>query len=144
MRNLWESSQIITHGQTLSYFFSSLSWAALGSDTSSSAFYSGRAYGLNGTNFSNSDSVLDANNKTVLLFKFGEKDGVQDNNKDRMMISWNRYNYSDSVDNPVGIGCYTNRSGVINYRDIVPIANSYDYPLNIINGTPYSYLIFIR
>ena len=143
-RNLWYSNPNQISSQTLSDWFASLQWGATGSDSSSSAFASNRVSYVTVTNFGIVDPVLESGNKSVILFKFGEADGAQDSNKDRAMIAWHRHNQGDSVDAPVGIGAFTNRSGQLDYRDIFPISDSTDYPLNSISGTPHNYTIWVR
>ena len=149
-RNLFytNSGQIST--QTLSSWFGSLSWAAQGSEVASSAYSNGRVTGLNITNFGVSDPVLDSGNKSVMLFKFGESDGVQDGNKDRSMIASHPWNAGQNVDGPSGIGCFrsadpTQSGWYQRYRDIVPIGSGYpdEPPLNI-SGAPYQYSIWVR
>jgi hypothetical protein len=55
------------------------------------------------------------------------------------MIAWPRYNASDNVDLPAGIGTFTNRSGTIDYRNVVPYEQRQDYPYPTITGGPYNY-----
>lgn len=143
-RNLLYTTTPLGTRQTMSYFWSQRTWAATGSDGSNSAYSAGRVYGLAITTFGTADPVLDASNKSILLFKYGEADGAQDENKDRTMIAWHRHNAADGVDAPVGIGCFTNRSGSIDYRDIVPIANSADWPQSSITGAPLNYTLWVR
>ena len=87
---------------------------------------------------------MESGNKSILLFKFGEKDGVQDGNKDRVMIAWPRYNNYDSVDYPAGIGTFTNRGGTIDYRNVVPYEQRQDYPYPTITGGPYNYSLWVK
>ena len=143
-RELWYSNPNQISSQTLANWFSGLSWATIGSDLSSNAFAANRVTYLTMTNFGVVDPVLESGNKSVILFKFGEADGMQDGNKDRVMIAWHRHNQTDNVDAPTGLGSFTNRSGQIDYRDAMPIANSYDYPLNSISGAPHDYTIWVR
>ena len=130
---------------SLASFFAGLNWAAAGSDSSSAAYTNGRVKSLDVTNNGISDPVLDSANRTKILFKFGEYDGAQDGNKDRTMIAGHRYNQADGVDAPWGLGCFTNLSGTIHYRDIVPVAqNSNDYPPNAITGAPHAFSIWVK
>ena len=130
---------------SLASFFAGLNWAAVGGDTSAQAYTNGRVKSLDVTNNGISDPVLDSANRTKILFKFGEYDGAQDANKDRTMIAGHRYNQSDGVDTPWGLGCFTNLSGTIHYRDIVPVAqNSNDYPPNAITGAPHAFSIWVK
>ena len=76
--------------------------------------------------------------------KFGERDGAQDGNKDRSMIAWHRHNAGDNVDLPAGLGCFTNRSGNLDRRDVTPKSNWGDYPPNSISGTPHNYTLWVR
>ena len=130
---------------SLASFFAGLNWAAAASDTSGQAYTNGRVKSLDVTNNGISDPVLDSANRTKILFKFGEYDGAQDVNKDRTMIAGHRYNQADSVDNPWGLGCFTNLNGTIHYRDIVPVAqNGNDYPPNAITGAPHAFSIWVK
>ena len=130
---------------SLASFFAGLNWSAAGSDTSAQAYTNGRVKSLDVTNNGISDPVLDSANRTKILFKFGESDGVQDANKDRTMIAGHRYNVTDNVDTPWGLGCFTNLGGTIHYRDIVPIAqNANDYPPNAITGAPHAFSIWVK
>jgi len=138
--------QIKSNNSSLSAWFGSLKWDALGSDSSNSAFSGKRVTALDITNYGVNDPVLQSSSKSKLLFKYGEKDGAQDGNKDRSMISWHRHDAGDGVDGPTGLGCFTNRGGTIDYRDIIP-GSSYpanqDFPPSNIGGT-YYYSIWIR
>ena len=136
--------QITSNNSSLSDWFGSLSWGAIGSDRSSNAYNNNRVTALDITNFGINDAVLESGNKTKLLFKFGEFDGAQDGNKDRTMIAWHRYNFTDNVDLPAGLGNFTNRNGNIDYRDIQPYAQRSDWPDANITGGPYNYSIWVR
>ena len=130
---------------SLASFFAGLNWAAAGGDSSSAAYTNGRVKALDITNNGVSDPVLGSGTKTKLLFKFGEYDGAQDVNKDRTMIAGHRHDAADGVDTPWGLGCFTNLSGTIHYRDIVPVAqNSNDYPPNAITGAPHAFSIWVK
>jgi hypothetical protein len=130
---------------SLSSFFAGLNWMANGSDTSLAAYSASRVKTLDITNNGITDPVLGSGTKTKLLFKFGEYDGTQDANKDRTMIAGHRYDASDNVDTPWGLGCFTNLNGTIHYRDIVPTAqNSNDYPPNSITGAPHAFSIWVK
>lgn len=147
LRNLLytNSGQISSNNSSFSTFWASLTWAATGSDSSNSAYSAGRVRGVNITTFGVADDVLDASNKSVLLLKYGEADGAQDGNKDRSMIAWHRHNQADNVDAPAGLGCFTNRSGTIDYRDVIPSAQrSGDFPAANITGAPFNYTLWVR
>jgi len=138
--------QIKSSNSSLRVWFSSLKWDALGSDSSSSAFGGKRVMALDITNYGVNDPVLQSSSKSKMLFKYGEKDGAQDGNKDRTMIAWHRHDAGDGVDGPSGLGCFTNRGGTIDYRDIVPgsvYADGQDFPPSSIGGS-YYYSIWIR
>ena len=147
-RNLLYTNEgeIKSNNSSLATWFGSLKWGALGSDGSSSAYATNRVRAINITNFGVNDPVLQSSSKSKLLFKYGEADGQQDGNKDRSMISWHRHNAGDGVDGPTGLGCFTNRGGTIDYRDIVP-GESYpanqDFPPANINDV-YQYSIWIK
>jgi hypothetical protein len=147
-RNLLYTNEgeIKSNNSSLATWFGSLKWGALGSDGSSSAYATNRVRAINITNFGVNDPVLQSSSKSKLLFKYGEADGQQDGNKDRSMISWHRHNVGDGVDGPTGLGCFTNRGGTIDYRDIVP-GQSYpanqDFPPSSIGGV-YQYSIWIK
>ena len=138
------SGQITSNSSSLATWFGSLQWQTNGSETSTSAVTNNRVTVLDITNFSVSDPIIDSGNKTKLLFKFGERDGVQDANKDRSMIAWHRHNVGDNVDAPAGIGNYTDRSGNIDFRDIQPYAQRSDFPDDSITGAPYSVSIWVK
>lgn len=132
LRNLWYTAQIPP--QSLSNFFGARLWMADGSAQSYTCIQNGQAYFLPITNFGVNDAVFGSSGLNRILFKWGERDGAQDGNKDRAMISWDT-SVANDVDTPKGIGCLTNQSGTINYRDIVPAANAADSPPSAITGT---------
>ena len=138
------SGQITTNNSSLSQWFGSLEWDTNGSENSNSAYNNSRVTGISVTNFNNSDPILDSSNKSILLFKFGERDGAQDGNKDRSMIAYHRHDQGDNVDAPAGIGNFTNRSGTIDYRDIVPFTGRGDFPASSITGAPHAISIWIK
>ena len=143
--NLFYTNKEQLQCTSLASFFAGLNWSAAGSDTSGQAYTNGRVKSLDVTNNAISDPVLDSANRTKILFKFGEYDGAQDGNKDRVMIAGHRYNQADSVDNPWGLGCFTNLNGTIHYRDIVPVAqNGNDFPPNAITGAPHAFSIWVK
>ena len=150
LRNLFFTNSGQISSQTLSSWFASLRWAVNGSETSSAAYNGGRVTGLNITNFGVVDPVLESGNKSVMLFKFGEADGVQDGNKDRSMIASHFWNGSQGVDGPSGIGCFRSADPsqggwYQTYRDIVPTSSGYpDEPPNSISGSPYNYTMWVR
>jgi len=138
--------EIKSSNSSLRTWFESLKWGALGSDTSNEAHSRNRVKSVAITNYGISDPVLQSSGKSRLLFKYGEIDGAQDGNKDRTMIAWHRHDAGDGVDGPSGLGCFTNRGGTIDYRDIVPgstFGASQDFPPANIGGT-YYYSIWIR
>jgi hypothetical protein len=132
LRNLWYTAAIPP--QSMSNFWASRYWRTEGSVTSYAAITAGQVHFLPITNFGVNDPVFNSSSQNKILFKYGERDGAQDGNKDRSMITTESGSSSD-VDTPKGIGCITNQSGTINYRDIVPIANTADVPPNSITGT---------
>lgn len=145
LRNLcYTNPGQISYCRSFSNFWATLWWAALGSENSNSSYNNGRVRGVSITNFGINDPALGTGNKSVLLLKFGESDGQQDGNKDRSMIAWHRHDQGDNVDAPQGLGCFTNRSGTIDYRDIVPNANNADFPPNSISGAPLNYTLWVR
>jgi hypothetical protein len=138
--------EIKSSNGSLREWFSSLKWGAVGSDSSSSAYGANRVKSVAITNYGISDPVLQSSGKSRLLFKYGEIDGAQDGNKDRTMIAWHRHDAANGVDGPSGLGCFTNRGGTIDYRDIVPgsvYADGQDFPPSSIGGT-YYYSIWVR
>jgi hypothetical protein len=138
--------EIKSSNGSLSEWFASLKWGAVGSDTSSAAYSANRVKSVAITNYGIGDPVLQSSSKSRLLFKYGEIDGAQDGNKDRTMIAWHRHDAGNGVDGPSGLGCFTNRGGTIDYRDIVPgsvYADGQDFPPANIGGT-YYYTIWIR
>ena len=139
-----DSGEITSNNNSLAEWFGSLQWLTNGSEGASSAVTNNRVTALDITNFGVSDPIIDSGNKTKLLFKFGERDGVQDANKDRSMIAWHRHNQTDNVDAPAGIGNYTDRSGNIDFRDIQPYAQRSDFPDDSITGAPYSVSIWVK
>jgi hypothetical protein len=80
----------------------------------------------------------------VLAFKWGERDGVQDNNKDRTMITTyypNAYSTAHHIDWPTGLGGFTSYGSNENYED----ANECqaDGPDQCTNSTQ-NYQLFVR
>jgi hypothetical protein len=122
---------------------------AVGSDTTTASgamaggypFYSnGRCVTWDIINFGVSDPIFQASSRTRILFKWGEYNGAQDSNKDRSMIT---HEGEINVDVPKGIGCFSNLSGTISYRNITPTANAGDTPPNSITGT-HNLTIWVR
>ena len=139
-------SEIKSSNGSLREWFSSLKWGALGSDASNEAHSRNRVKSVAITNYGISDPVLQSSGKSRLLFKYGEIDGTQDGNKDRTMIAWHKHDAANGVDGPSGLGCFTNRGGTIDYRDIIPgsiYADGQDFPPANISGT-YYYSIWIK
>lgn len=138
--------EIKSSNTSLREWFGSLKWGALGSDASNSAHGANRVRSVAITNYGIDDPVLQSSGKSRLLFKYGEIDGAQDGNKDRTMIAWHKHDAANGVDGPSGLGCFTNRGGTIDFRDIVPgsiYADGQDFPPSSIGGT-YYYSIWIR
>ena len=107
--------------QSFHDFISGLTWNGDGSDSVWSD--STGAHLCDFTHFGYNDSVLRAANHTgsdrVLGFKWGERNGVQDGNKDRTMITTNFANGSNHhVDSPTGLGGFTSYSSSENYEDV--------------------------
>lgn len=152
LRNLFytNTGQITANNSSFSAFWGSLSWGADGSDAANAAYSSNRVRGVNITNFGVNDPVLESSGKTVILLKFGERDGVQDGNKDRSMIASHSASSSAGVDGPSGIGCFTYHDSsqggpVQRYRNIVPTSSGYpDEPPNSISSSPYYYTLWVR
>lgn len=150
LRNLFYTESITAI--TMSNFWAARTWSASGSDSSSAAYSAGRVYSLAITNFGIADPVLDSGNKSRILFKFGEADGVQDGNKDRSMIAAHRHNSADPVDCPTGIGTMTYHDAsqggpVQRYRDMMPQATypfNQDEPTAGNGGATYNYTLWIR
>ena len=105
-------------------FIRGLAWEAAGSDSNWSD-----ATGAWLCDFSHEyyvDPVLRAGSHTmgsdaVLAFKWGEADGVQDGNKDRVMITThlaNGYSTPHHVDMPTGLGGFTLFSGGEQHEDV--------------------------
>jgi len=107
-------------GKTLNKLFSELTWNANASDSNWSDNSGAKI--CNYTHFGYYDPVLraNANGKKEIAFKWGEKELVQDNNKDRTMIrTMNAYNDNGDVqvDSPVGLGSFVSYSGQEYYED---------------------------
>ena len=124
--------------------WSALSWAATGSDTSVNAYNGGRVGSIAVTSYG-VDDPCDLGNKSRILLKYGEVDGVQDANRDRSMIASHAFDVSEGVDAPKGLGTFASGTSVGGtlYRDITPAANSADAPPTSISGAPLSYVIWI-
>ena len=152
LRNLFytNTGQITANNSSFSSFWGSLLWNADGSDNSNVAYQNGRVRGVGITNYGVTDPVLESSNKSVILLKFGERDGVQDGNKDRSMIATHRSDQGVGVDGPSGIGCFTYHDSsqggpVQRCRNMVPVSSGYpDEPPNSISGTPYNYTLWVR
>ena len=114
--NCWTS-------QSFQAFISALTWNGNGSDSNWSD--STGAHLCNFEHFSYNDSVLRAGSHSgserVVAFKWGERDGVQDNNKDRTMITTflaNGYSVDHHIDLPTGLGGFTSYGSSENYEDV--------------------------
>ena len=129
---------------SFSAFWAARSWAAGGSDLSNNAYSGGRVFGASITNYGVADPALNASNKSILLFKFGEYDGTQDSNKDRTMITSHRHDAGDNVDAPSGLGCFRSSATHQVWRDVVPHAQQQDEPPTNITGAPYNYTLWVR
>ena len=108
--------------QNFQAFISSLSWSGDGSDSNWSD--STGAHLCSFEHFGVTDSVLRAGSHSgsdrVLAFKWGERDGVQDGNKDRTMITThlaNGYSTAHHIDLPTGLGGFTSYGSSENYED---------------------------
>jgi hypothetical protein len=149
LRNLFYTTGNIG-SSSLAAWFGSLSWNANGSEVSSSAYSAGRVTGVSITNFGVVDPALESGNKSIMLFKFGERDGVQDGNKDRTVIARHYHDQSQNVDGPAGLGCFRSASPeqggwYQRWRDVVPASSGFpDEPPTNISGAPYNYTIWIR
>lgn len=145
LRNLFYTNTISSNNSSFDTYWGSLSWLANGSELSNSAYSNGRVASVSVTNFGISDPCL-LGNKSIVLLKFGERDGVQDNNRDRSMITSHSYDQGDNVDSPAGLGTFASGStlGGIYYRDITPDANQADAPPNSISGAPLNYTLWIK
>ena len=146
LRNIWQTSNYNgNYWDSMSRFWQERKWLADGSDGANTAYAAGRVYSLAISNFGVNDPVFNASGMSVMLFKWGERNGVQDGNKDRTMIASHRYDTGDGVDSPAGIGCFTDLGGTLVYRDIVPFANrSGDSPASSISGAPHNLTYWVR
>ncbi len=108
--------------QSFQAFISGLSWNGDGSDSNWSD--SSGAHLCSFEHFSYSDSVLRAGSHSgsekVVAFKWGERDGVQNGNKDRTMITTykaNGYSVNHHIDLPTGLGGFTAYNSAEHYED---------------------------
>ncbi len=106
--------------QTFRSFIAARTWNGDGSDTNWSD--ASGAYLCSFEHFGYADPVLRASSHSgsalVLGFKWGERDGVQDGNKDRTMITaYNSNGVTHHVDNPTGLGGFTAYGASQNYED---------------------------
>jgi hypothetical protein len=106
--------------QSFHSFISNLNWNSDGSDSNWSD--STGAYLCSFEHFGYNDSVLRAGmhsgSERIVAFKWGERDGVQDGNKDRTMITTYRANNSlHHVDLPTGLGGFTSYGSSEHYED---------------------------
>jgi hypothetical protein len=152
LRNLFFTTELVS-SQTMRAFWTARQWLANGTDTASSAYAAGRLYSLAIANYNVDDAILRSSGKTRIIFKWGERDGVQDGNKDRSMIAGHRHDTSDNVDGPAGIGCFTYHDGtqggpVQRARDMVSYTvygAGEDEPPNGNGGsTTYNYTLWVR
>jgi hypothetical protein len=98
--------------QTFRAFIASLTWRAAGSDSNWTD--ASGAHRCNYVNLGYNDPILRALGSSELGFKWGEADGQQDGNKDRVMITGNNSNASNHhVDSPTGLGGFTARGSLI-------------------------------
>ena len=141
-RDLFYTNTISSNNSSFSAYWGSLSWGANGSDVANAAYSAGRVFGQSVTSYGVSDPTL-LGTRSIVLLKYGERDGVQDTNKDRSMICGYNYAAGDGVDSPEGLGCFTLLSGTQYYRDIVPSANAADNPPSSITGAPLNYTLWI-
>jgi hypothetical protein len=125
---------------TFRAFMSGLSWAATGSD-SNWADSSG-AHRCSYTHFNYNDPVLRASGSSELGFKWGEANGVQDGNKDRVMITTaNANGAAHHVDNPTGLGGFTALGAALHSEDVNECQG--DSPNVCTNGTQ-NYGLWVR
>lgn len=143
LRNLFYSNEITSNNSSFRAWWASQTWRASGSDTASAAVAAGRVTAQSGFSYGVSDPC-NIGLRNPLLIKWGEFDGAQDGNKDRVMLSGNNPSSGDGVDAPLGLGGFTGgTAGGPYYRDIVPAANAGDAPPNSITGAPLNYTFWI-
>jgi hypothetical protein len=142
-RNLFYTNIIRSNRDSLSDWFGGMNWTANASESSSSNYNTGHADRIHVNSYGVTDPC-ELGNKPTILIKFGEKDGVQDGNKDRSMIASHPYNVASNVDLPAGLGCFMSTSSTDKrYRDIVPYAQKQDAAPLTITGSPLEYSIWI-
>ena len=130
--------------QSFQAFISGLSWEGDGSDSN---WNDGTgAHLCSFTHFGVSDTALRASSHSgsdrVVAFKWGERDGVQDGNKDRVMITTSFANaYNHHVDLPTGLGGFTLFQGGEQYEDVNECQG--DRPYVCSNGNQ-NYQLFVR
>jgi hypothetical protein len=127
--------------QSFRAFIAGLSWESDGSDSN---WEDSTGAWLCDFSILGGDSVLRASSQStpVLGFKWGERDGVQDGNKDRTMITTHNANgNTHHVDAPTGIGGFTSYSSSENYEDCNECQG--DGPDQCSNGTQ-NYQLYVR
>jgi hypothetical protein len=143
LRNLFYSNVISSANTSFRAWWASQTWRASGSDTASAAVAAGRVTAQAGFSYGVSDPCT-IGLRNPLLIKWGEFDGTQDSNKDRVMLSGNNPSSGDGVDAPLGLGAFTGgTAGGPYYRDVVPAANVGDAPPNTISGPPLNYTFWV-
>jgi hypothetical protein len=143
LRNLFYSNVISSANTSFRAWWASQTWRASGSDTASAAVAAGRVTAQSGFSYGVSDPC-NIGLRNPLLIKWGEFDGTQDGNKDRVMLSGNNPAAADGVDSPLGLGAFTGgTAGGPYYRDVVPAANAGDAPPNTITGAPLNYTFWV-
>jgi len=126
--------------QSFQAFMAGLTWSGIGSDTNW-ADASG-AHRCTYTHFGYSDPVLRATGSTELGFKWGEVDGAQDSNKDRVMITTaNANGQAHNVDAPTGLGGFTAYNASQNPEDANECQG--DGP-NVCANTTQNYGLWVR
>ena len=131
-------------GQSFQAFISGLSWEGTGSDSNWSD--STGAYLCSFTHFGIQDTALRAASHSgsdrIIAFKWGERDGVQDSNKDRVMITTALANGSNHhVDLPTGLGGFTLFQGGQQYEDVNECQGDRPY---VCSNADQNYQLFVR
>ena len=126
---------------TMRAFMAGLQWEGDGSDSNWSD--STGAHLCTYTDFGYNDPVLRASSSAKTLgFKWGERDGVQDTNKDRVMITTANANGSNHhVDSPTGLGGFTLLSGSQRPEDVNECQGDHPTACSL---TAQSYSLFVR
>jgi len=135
--NILQSESNCLTKNTFREFISSLSWNAVAGDTQWND--ASGAHLCDYSHFGVDDTIFNASTQTqkVLAFKWGEKEGVQDTNKDRVMIT-----VYPKVDYPKGLGSFT----LYHTKEIFEDANECyaDTPSGCGTNSNQNYQLFIR